>query len=122
MIVKHELSSLDGKLGRPICVHISPYKKVPKSLLTYLRRQNGVVRDSKSCYPEGQLPIGSEIRIWEIKRGTPNELALKVETGNLTPESGAHVGDLLRLGTYRVKKGDKGEWSVENYEDEKPKN
>lgn len=122
LICKQELSALGEKMVRPICVQVPPSKGTPKSLIKYLRSMNIPVRDGRACYPPGQLPLGSEIRIWEIKRGPGKQLAIKVETGNLTPEPGAHVGDLLRLGTYRLTKSDKQAWSIDRYDDEKSKN
>src|SRR5208282_2906681 len=106
LICKQELSSLAETLARPICVHVPPAKGAPECLIRYLQAENFPVSDGKACYPAGQLPRGSEIRIWEIKRGPGSKLAIKVETGNLTPDPGAHVGNLLRLGTYRLSKND----------------
>jgi hypothetical protein len=115
LVVKAELKELGDKSAPPICVGVTPFRRAPEALLNLLVRRGLPISEQGACYPPKQYPRGTDISVQGIRRGPEGELNLIVESANVTLGPETHVGELIRRGTYRLKKNEKDEWTILNY-------
>lgn len=118
-VVRQELSAVGKRLIRPVCLRGPVTKVPPKSLFMYLSRAGVDVREPNECYPAEGSPRGLEISLSALKR-EDSSLTITVETGDITPRPGVHVGELLRLGTYELKEAEDHTWKIVSYKNARP--
>jgi hypothetical protein len=120
VVVRQELSAVGKRLIRPVCLRGPVTKVPPKSLFVYLSSAGVDVREPNECYPAEGSPRGLEISLSSLKRGKDSSLRITVETGDITPRPGVHVGELLRLGTYELREAEDHTWKIVSYKNARP--
>jgi hypothetical protein len=95
-----------------------------KSLVRYLRKGGFEISDEAVCEPAiapgGQhhpkdYSHGLRIFIDKFQREAGGVISMRVEAGDLTVRQGEDVAQLLRRGTYRLKRNEGGKWQIVGY-------